>query len=679
MAPLPPIPKGPLPAGQTTIISTNNGDLGIARPPPPPRPGPIPKETNRSDGILGRRLVGGENEQRVLRYFAEFRMSGTDGGEPGDAETINREIGESVGDEDIQAEDEDEEDEYKPRRRYAYTREHKLAAIDYHQTTWKKEKNGTFINISIRFAAKKLRISRKMLRHWIANKPSILKQKKGSYRSRQPWRQIQEEEMERELNKRFIEARSQGRKVTQKWVLRHARDIYGKLHPDRVVQRENGRNHCLGFRFSDGWFNGFKKRWHISLRSGTKRAQKTPEELLPVIQSWLQFNRRMTVILKGSDCGIPRDPSVPLVGRYKLSEIANMDQSPLPFELQKGRTYATKGSKTVTLKAARSGWEKRQCTLQIIVFADGIARCKPLLMFHGKPTSKDRRRIAEMRKYHPGVIVIFNEKAYANTSNLVTWVKRQYSVASAYPSSDREPRLLCLDAFAPHKNKGRKDPGKESQKAIEKRLAEEALQQGLREELAKLNVTTSIIPGGCTGYVQVLDVSVNKLIKQYIEEEEERWIDENIEQYKAGRYSVGDRRVLMTHWVAHAWEKVHKEHKDTIIRTFRQVGLSLNPDGSEDSELKIKDLPGIVVGDYNQPTIIPDDDDDIGDTIEVQKRGLLYTEQELEQRIAEQEENQGDVITDSGDDTEAGFEYDSGSDFDNDIDGDEQEDDYMMD
>jgi hypothetical protein len=73
----------------------------------------------------------------------------------------------------------------------------------------------------------------------------------------------------------------------------------------------------------------------------------------------------------------------------------------------------------VSLKRARSGWEKRQCTLQLIVFADGIARAKPLLMFHGQENSKDWRRGAEKKKYHTGVVVIFNPKAYANTSNLI--------------------------------------------------------------------------------------------------------------------------------------------------------------------------------------------------------------------------------------------------------------------
>src|SRR5271163_1772632 len=111
-----------------------------------------------------------------------------------------------------------------------------------------------------------------------------------------------------------------------------------------------------------------------------------------------------------------------------------MDQSPLPFEHQKGRTYTKLGSKTVTLKGARN------------------------------------------------------------------WVKHQYSTASAYPLRDHEPRLPCLDAFAPHKNQGRKTPKTESQQAVQRRLAEEKLQQDLRDELAKLNVTTSLIPGGCTPY-----------------------------------------------------------------------------------------------------------------------------------------------------------------------------------
>jgi hypothetical protein len=90
-----------------------------------------------------------------------------------------------------------------------------------------------------------------------------------------------------------------------------------------------------------------------------------------------------------------------------------------------------------------------------------------------------------------------------------------------------------------------------------------------------------------------------------------------MEQYKAGRCSIGDRRILIIYWVTYAWKKVHKERKGTIIKTFRQVGLSLNPNGSENSKLKIKDLLGIVISDYNRPTIISNDDNEMGNIIKI--------------------------------------------------------------
>jgi hypothetical protein len=202
-----------------------------------------------------------------------------------------------------------------------------------------------------------------------------------------------------------------------------------------------------------------------------------------------------------------------------------------------------------------------------------------------------------------------------------------------------------------------------SQKAKEKRLQEEVLQEELRNQFKRLNVTTSIIPGGCTSYVQALDVSVNKAIKQYLEEYEDLHAGEHFDEWKAGKYSVGDRRIPLTHWVAKAWERLHIEHKDTTIKTFRNVGLALNPDGSEDAELSIRDLPNIAVGDYTRvleasienPIVIPNN---VGDTIEV--------------------DSEDDITTDSGDKSDTRFDYDPESSFNNDVDGDEDEQDEDM-
>jgi hypothetical protein len=142
----------------------------------------------------------------------------------------------------------------------------------------------------------------------------------------------------------------------------------------------------------------------------------------------------MLIIYKGTSIiSIPHSLDVPVIGRIKLSEIYNIDQSPLLFKFLKGHIYAKKGEKTIRLKGSKSRHNKHIYTLQITIFTDGIPRYKPLLMFKGKPKSKDRCRRIEAKRYHPSIIVIFNKKTYTNTSNLINWVKNQYSIASAYP------------------------------------------------------------------------------------------------------------------------------------------------------------------------------------------------------------------------------------------------------
>jgi hypothetical protein len=88
------------------------------------------------------------------------------------------------------------------------------------------------------------------------------------------------------LNKKFEEARNQGRKISYKWVIRHAKNIYEQLYPNRVLRDRDGRKkRYLGFRFLSGWFKGFKRRFDISLRALIKRAQKSPEQLEPILQN----------------------------------------------------------------------------------------------------------------------------------------------------------------------------------------------------------------------------------------------------------------------------------------------------------------------------------------------------------------------------------------------------------
>jgi hypothetical protein len=187
---------------------------------------------------------------------------------------------------------------------------------------------------------------------------------------------------------------------------------------------------------------------------------------------------------------------------FKLSKIANMDQTPLSFEFLDRKTYNTKGAKTVWVKTARSGWDKRQATLQIVLHADGVNHCKPLLIFKAKGDRFGRLIDggikAESKTYDKRVKVVFNEKAYSNTNIMLEWIKSMYSQSTAVPFHYRdpihEPRLLSLDVF-----KGQ--------------LNDEVI-----AAFKRINCTCSFIPSGTTGCIQVCDVAINKPLKDRIAE-----------------------------------------------------------------------------------------------------------------------------------------------------------------
>jgi hypothetical protein len=54
------------------------------------------------------------------------------------------------------------------------------------------------------------------------------------------------------------------------------------------------------------------------------------------------------------------------------------------------------------------------------------------------------------------------------------------------------------------------------------------------------------------------------------------------------KWSVSQKRIMVTHVVAEAWTQFCKEKKSLIEKSFVDVGLNIASDGSEDSKLSIK-------------------------------------------------------------------------------------------
>lgn len=281
-------------------------------------------------------------------------------------------------------------------------------------------------------------------------------------------------EMEKELFEKFRERRALGRPVRRSWFRRASYELFQKNYPARDPDE---------FRFSNGWFRGYLG-WHqISLRAVTNKASQLPRDFGESILSWLRFNRRNSQYRPGEERGLEQGGH--RVGRYMLQNICNMDQTPVPFEYLEGRTYNQIGEKSIWLQSSKSGWDKRQGTIQLTVFADGVARVKPLIFFRGKGTGSTI--VSEQRLYDNRVVVKFNPTAYANSSNMLEWLDEQL-----VPVLNGQPTLLAIDLFSGHKT-------------------EEVL-----DTFRAHDVMPSVIPGGCTGLVQPLDVSINRPFKDLL-------------------------------------------------------------------------------------------------------------------------------------------------------------------
>ena len=170
------------------------------------------------------------------------------------------------------------DDEDEMRRRISYTREQKLAAISYAETTRKQQKNGGLKLISKYAAAANLGITTAMLRQWIKTKMHIETLSKGR-RKESGGDPCQEPELEKSLLELFKEARLAGRKINKRWFIRQGRKLYGEMYPHRVIKVTDKMTEYSGFKFSDGWFDRFKRRTHVAVRTPTKKAQQVNHSL----------------------------------------------------------------------------------------------------------------------------------------------------------------------------------------------------------------------------------------------------------------------------------------------------------------------------------------------------------------------------------------------------------------
>jgi len=108
-------------------------------------------------------------------------------------------------------------------------------------------------------------------------------------------------------------------------------------------------------------------------------------------------------------------------------------------------------------------------------------------------------------------------------------------------------------------------------------------------------------------------MSINKPLKELVRDIIARKIFDLESAADFEKWTVGDRRIMITHCVGEAFDQFSTIKANLISRSFRKTGLSLPLDGCLDSELDIKGFTNLEIGNWREDFVLPDERADVHD------------------------------------------------------------------
>ena len=358
----------------------------------------------------------------------------------------------------------------KTERHASYTAKFKISVAKF-----AKENN-------ITKASEKFDVDRKRVRTWVAELDSgkLTKLPPATRRASGGGRKLRDAEVDQELFEWFSERRSNGARITGKALLKEAQH---RFFTAGVVT----------FKASRGWLQKWMKRHSVSTREKTTVAQRMPDHVEEKIVSFHKFVIRMRKLRE-----------------YSLSQIGNMDETAVYFDMPGNSTLHHKGDKTVILRT--TGHEKDKVTVILAAMADG-RKLPPVVVLKGKrePPATDIPR---------GVMVRMSGNGWVNEEIIKWWLVQVWRREDAR-------KLLVWDAFRAHRTQDVKS------------LASRRNDFGTNSDMA-------VIPGGCTGLLQPADVSWNKPFKSFIQDKWDTWMTSGQHTFTAaGRMRKPENKVYL--------------------------------------------------------------------------------------------------------------------------------------
>lgn len=285
------------------------------------------------------------------------------------------------------------------------------------------------------------------------------------------------------------------------------------------------------FKATIGWCDRFMKRKNLVLRQRTKIAQKLPEDYNDKL---INFQRFVINLRKKYE--------------YPLSQIGNMDETPVYFDMPSNKTVDVKGRKTIFTRS--TGHEKTRFTVVLTCLANG-EKLKPMVIF--------KRKTLPKIKFPDGIFVHVHENGWMDEEGVRLWLNNIWDKRP----DNQERSLLVWDMFRSH------------------------LTENVKMRARRKNVDMAVIPGGMTSLVQPLDVSLNKPFKDSLREKWINWMMDGEKTYTKGGNVRQASLDTVCSWVLEAWNSINS---DIVQKSFKKCGISNSLDGTEDDMLWDDDM-----------------------------------------------------------------------------------------
>ena len=192
-------------------------------------------------------------------------------------------------------------------------------------------------------AAWEFGVDRKRIREWDQQYSRLLQHNVGSAKKKRkmhPGRPPMSSELDKAVFDFLEDERSEGRVVTNKMLLRRAREIAGGMG---ITER---------FKASDMWLRCWKRRFGVGMRAGTNASQRVPSDFVEQLQD---FRRS---VIKGRKAH-----------KIEPADISNMDQTMVRFDMPRGKTNNVRGQKDIRIKTTKA--EKKGFTVALATTAAG--------------------------------------------------------------------------------------------------------------------------------------------------------------------------------------------------------------------------------------------------------------------------------------------------------------------